>query len=293
MGVLSLCEEAPSKVFGVPLSHLRKTGQMRQGLPLAFTHLVRFLEKHGLSTRGLFRVGGTVLRQYELRKCFDRGGFPKMSIEDVHSSAYVLKHFLRTLPGGLIPEPFMFELLKVFRMFRLSKRHKAVKKVLDTLPEENYNILCFLTFFLSRVAAESHANCMTTTNLSIEFGPILFHVPQGPTKLEEEEMCISFTEYMLDNLRHLLPNMYPQASATNTAEGDSVSEAGGDFTPEKCVQQVLLTETSSKPLKIGRLGRLRRQFLHFWQKFGSCNGRRKVEESEKPSAAGDVQCMSP
>ncbi|XP_068071838.1 rho GTPase-activating protein 1-like isoform X1 [Danio rerio] len=282
MGVLSLCEEAPSKVFGVPLSHLRKTGQMRQGLPLALTHLVGFLEKHGLSTRGLFRVGGTVLRQYELRKCFDRGGFPKMNIEDVHSSAYVLKHFLRTLPGGLIPEPFMVKLLEVFRMFRLSKRHKAVKKILDTIPEENYNILCFLTFFLSRVAAKSHANRMTTTNLSIEFGPILFHVPQGPTKLEDEEMCISFTEYMLDNLRHLLPNMYPQASATNTAEGDSVSEAGGDFTPEKCVQQVLLTETSSKPPKTGRLGRLRRRFFHFWQKFGSCYA--KVE----PSAAGDV-----
>ncbi|XP_068077939.1 rho GTPase-activating protein 8-like isoform X2 [Danio rerio] len=224
MGVLSVCEEAPSKVFGVSLSHLRKTGQMRQGLPLAFTHLVGFLEKH---------------------------------------------------------------------VFRLSKRHKAVKKILDTIPEENYNILCFLTFFLSRVAAESHANRMTTTNLSIEFGPILFHVPQGPTKLEEEEMCISFTEYMLDNLRHLLPNMYPQASATNMAEGDSVSEAGGDFTPEKCVQQVLLTETSSKPPKIGRLERLRRRFLHFWQKFGSRNGRRKVEDGEQPSGAGDVQCKSP
>ncbi|XP_056307249.1 protein FAM13A [Danio aesculapii] len=273
-------EEAPSKVFGVPLSHLRKTGQMRQGLPLAFTHLVGFLEKHGLSTRGLFRVGGTVLQQYELRKCFDRGGFPKMNIEDVHSSAYVLKHFLRTLPGGLIPEPFMLELLEVFKMFKLSKRHKAVKKILDSIPDENYNILCFLMFFLSRVAAASHANRMTTTNLSIEFGPIIFHVPQGPTKLEEEEMCISFTEYMLDNLRHLLPNMYPQASATYTAEGDSVSEAGGDFTPEKCVQH-----TSSKPPKIGRLGRLKRRFLHFWQKFGSRNGRCKVEESEEPSGA--------
>ncbi|XP_068075234.1 rho GTPase-activating protein 1 isoform X3 [Danio rerio] len=285
MGVLSVCEEAPSKVFGVPLSHLRKTGLMRQGLPLALTHLVGFLEKHGLSTCGLFRVGGTVLRQYELRKCFDRGGFPKMNVEDVHSSAYVLKHFLRTLPGGLIPEPFMIELLKVFKMFRLSKRHKAVKKILDTIPEENYNILCLLTFFLSRVAAASHANRMTTTNLSIEFGPIIFHVPQGPTKLEEEEMCISFTEYMLDNLRHLLPNIYPQASAINTAEGDAVSEAEEDFTPKKCVQQVLLAETSSKPAKIGRLGRLRRRFLHFWQKFGSRNGRCKVE----PSGAGDVQ----
>nr|CAK11389.1 novel protein [Danio rerio] len=57
MGVLSLCEEAPSKVFGVPLSHLRKTGQMRQGLPLALTHLVGFLEKHAQSHQKLGDLG--------------------------------------------------------------------------------------------------------------------------------------------------------------------------------------------------------------------------------------------
>lgn len=41
-------------------------------------------------------------------------------------------------------------------------------------------------------------------------------VPQGPTMLEEQEMWISFTEYMLDNLKHLLPNMYTYESASNS-----------------------------------------------------------------------------
>ncbi|XP_073795061.1 protein FAM13A-like isoform X1 [Danio rerio] len=250
MGVLSVCEETSSKVFGVPLSHLRKTGQMRQGLPLLLTHLVGFLEKHGLSTSGLFRVDGAILRQYELRKCFDRGGFPGLNIEDVHSSASVLKHFLRVLPGGLIPAPLMIKLLEVFRMFKLSKRHRAVKKILDSLPEENFNLLCYLVFFLSHVAAERGVNRMSTTNLSLVFGPIIFHVPQGPTMLEEQEMWISFTEYMLDNLKHLLPNMYTYESASNSPEAVNVFEAGGDSTIE-CVQQLPLTETRSKPPKIG------------------------------------------
>ncbi|XP_073787872.1 protein FAM13A-like [Danio rerio] len=117
MGVLSVCDQAQSKVVGVPLSNLRKNGQMRQGLPLALTHLVGFLEKHGLNTSGLFRVGGTQLRHHELRKCFDKGGFPKLNTEDVHSSASALKLFLSVLPGGLIPEPHMIELLEVFMMF--------------------------------------------------------------------------------------------------------------------------------------------------------------------------------
>jgi len=34
-------------VFGVPLIGLRKSGQMRQGLPLVLMHIVEFVEKHG------------------------------------------------------------------------------------------------------------------------------------------------------------------------------------------------------------------------------------------------------
>ncbi len=39
--------ETPRSVFGVPLISLRKSGQMRQGLPLVLTHIVEFVEKHG------------------------------------------------------------------------------------------------------------------------------------------------------------------------------------------------------------------------------------------------------
>lgn len=39
--------ETQKDVFGVPLIGLRKSGQMRQGLPLSFMHIVEFMEKHG------------------------------------------------------------------------------------------------------------------------------------------------------------------------------------------------------------------------------------------------------
>lgn len=39
--------ETPRAVFSVPLISLRKSGQMRQGLPLVLTHIVEFVEKHG------------------------------------------------------------------------------------------------------------------------------------------------------------------------------------------------------------------------------------------------------
>ncbi|XP_043114443.1 protein FAM13B-like [Puntigrus tetrazona] len=102
IGALSLCVETPRAVFGVPLISLRKSGQMRQGLPLALTHMVEFVEKHGLSKIGLFIVGGSVQRCRDLKKGFDDGGFPERDSRDVDTWASLLKHFLKEIPGGLI-----------------------------------------------------------------------------------------------------------------------------------------------------------------------------------------------
>uniref|UniRef100_A0A8C1JWY5 Rho-GAP domain-containing protein n=1 Tax=Cyprinus carpio TaxID=7962 RepID=A0A8C1JWY5_CYPCA len=167
LNLRSVQVETPRAVFGVPLISLRKRGQMRQGLPLVLTHIVEFVEKHGLSKSGLFRVGGSVKRWKELRKGFDEGGFPEFDSWDILSSASLLKVFFRELPGGLIPEPHRTQLLK-------EELNQAVRTVLNSLPEEHFNVLCYLMFFLSRVAAESHLNLMTSKNLSIVFGPNIF-----------------------------------------------------------------------------------------------------------------------
>uniref|UniRef100_A0A671QRD7 Rho-GAP domain-containing protein n=1 Tax=Sinocyclocheilus anshuiensis TaxID=1608454 RepID=A0A671QRD7_9TELE len=159
--------ETPKAVFGVPLISLRKSGQMRQGLPQVLRHIVEFVEKHGLSKSGLFRAGSSVKRCKELRKSLDEGGFPEFDSWDILTSASLLKVFLRELPGGLIPEPHRTQLLK-------EELNQAVRTVLNSLPEEHLNVLCYLMFFLSRVVAESHLNLMTSKNLSIVFGPNIF-----------------------------------------------------------------------------------------------------------------------
>ncbi|XP_052450261.1 protein FAM13A-like [Carassius gibelio] len=219
--VLSVCVETPRAVFGVPLIRLRKSGQMRQGLPLVLTHIVEFVEKHGLSEIGLFRTCGSVKRCKELRKSFDEGGFPEFDPWDILALASLLKVFLRELPGGLIPEPHRTQLLKVFKDSQKEELNQAVRTVLNSLPEEHFNVLCYLMFFLSRVAAESHLNLMTSKNLSVVFGPSIFHIPLGPTMVEEQGQCNALIEHLLDNLIHLLPNMYPHASTSNTAEAFS------------------------------------------------------------------------
>jgi len=51
---------------------------------------------------------------------------------------------------------------------------QALRMILNHLPEEHFNVLSYLLHFLSRVAAESHLNQMTSKNVSIVFGPTIF-----------------------------------------------------------------------------------------------------------------------
>ncbi|CAM4494728.1 unnamed protein product [Leuciscus chuanchicus] len=199
--------ETQKNVFGEPLIDLRKSGQMRQGLPLAFMHIVEFVEKHGLSQSGLFRVGGKVKLCQELRKGFDQGSFLEFDSGEIPTLASLLKLFLRELPGGLIPESHRTQLLKVFRDSKEEELNQAVRMILNSLPEEHFNILCYLILL----------NRMTSKNLSIVFGPTIFHVPLGPTMIGEQGLCNTLTEHLLNNLKHLLPNMYPHASTGNRA----------------------------------------------------------------------------
>ncbi|KAL1270214.1 hypothetical protein QQF64_032503 [Cirrhinus molitorella] len=125
-----LCEvDTPRAVFGFPLISLRKSGQMRQGLPLVLTHTVEFLEKH-------------------------------------YSKEEELNQLVRT--------------------------------TLNSLSEEHFNVLCYVMFFLSRVAAESHLNRMTSENLAIVFGPTIFHFPLCTTASIPRlpDVCIEYVRML-------------------------------------------------------------------------------------------------
>ncbi|KAK2911082.1 hypothetical protein Q8A67_003215 [Cirrhinus molitorella] len=260
--------EAPRAVFGLPLISLRKSGQMRQGLPLVLTHIVEFVEKHCLDKTGLFRLPGSVKRCQELRKRFNEGGFPEFDSGDILTSASLLKTFIRELPEGLIPEPQRTQLMEVYNDTKEEELNQAVRTILSGLPEEHFNVLCYIMFFLSRVAAESDQNLMTSENLSIVFGPTIFHVPLGPNMVEQQGQFNALTKYLLDNLIHLLPDMYPHACTLMHSSSNTAKET--DWANEEWVQLLPLTEIRSKLPKIGRLGRIRKRISGFCRKLFSC-----------------------
>ncbi|XP_056304700.1 protein FAM13A-like [Danio aesculapii] len=197
-------------VFGVCLHRVRNAGQMRQGVPAVLMQMVEFLEQYGLRQSELFSVSGSEAQRDALRQRLDCGEIQFFSRDDVHAVASLLILFLKELPHGLIPDKDAKRLLRVFAKTRGEGLNlRRAKKVLESYPPDTFNILSLLFHFLSRVAAQSHVNHMTSEQLAKVFGPCIFHVPDSCMKLVELELCVYLTQHLIDSVTLLLPNMYP------------------------------------------------------------------------------------
>ncbi|XP_049319266.1 protein FAM13A isoform X2 [Astyanax mexicanus] len=199
----------PRAVFGIPLSKLREAGKLQHGVPVVLKNMVEFLEKNGLQQSGVFRVCGSAPRCKLLRLSLDRGEPLDLVRGDVPTVAALLKLFLRELPCGLIPNTHSKCMQQALTDHKgRAELFEALKETLNRLPDDNYNILSYLLHFLSRVAAHSQWNHMTSENLATVFGPCIFRVPEGPKMLEEQTVCNTLTLYLLEKHKHLMPNTH-------------------------------------------------------------------------------------
>ncbi|XP_068073094.1 protein FAM13A isoform X2 [Danio rerio] len=227
------CEPAfrTRPVFGVCLQRLRNAGQMRQGVPAVLMQMVEFLEQYGLHQRELFCVSGSEAEREALRQRLDRGEIQFFSKDDVHAVASLLILFLKELPHGLIPDEDAKRLLRVYAKTRGKGLNlRRAKKVLESYPPDTFNILSLLFHFLSRVAAQSRVNHMTSERLAKVFGPCIFHVrsvPDSSMKQVELELCVYLTQHLIDSVTILLPNMYPpKPKGVLLCTGDGAAVSG-------------------------------------------------------------------
>ncbi|KAI2649997.1 Protein FAM13A [Labeo rohita] len=208
---------SPKRVFGISLEFLRRRGQMRQGVPVVLLQMVEFLDQYGLHQSELFHASRSEARRNELKKSLNRGEFQCFRSSDAHAVASLLILFLRELPYGLIP---CWNATRFLRVYTKTKGKvldlKHAKTVLNSFEPEIFNALCLLIHFLSRVAAQSHVNHMTSKHLSEVFGPCIFHVSDSRIKPVEQQLCIYLTQQLIDNVTFLLPNTYPPKHTSST-----------------------------------------------------------------------------
>ncbi|XP_054096808.1 rho GTPase-activating protein 1 isoform X2 [Callithrix jacchus] len=91
-----------------------------------------------------------------------------------------------------------------------SQRVAVTLQVLQTLPEENYRVLRFLTAFLVQISAHSDQNKMTNTNLAVVFGPNLLWAKDAAITLKAINPINTFTKFLLDHQGELFPSPDPR-----------------------------------------------------------------------------------
>ncbi|XP_053296498.1 rho GTPase-activating protein 6 isoform X1 [Pleuronectes platessa] len=218
---LSLPEEAAGKRKKRHDKKLSLNPIYRQ-VPRAVELCCQHLEKHGLHTVGIFRVGSSKKRVRQLREELDQGWEVSLDEEhSVHDVAALLKEFLRDMPDPLLTRELYTAFINTMLLDQ-SEQESAIQLLMFLLPPCNSDTLQRLLCLLSTVAAhaddrldsegqEVTGNKMTSVNLATIFGPNLLHkqkkdkefAVQSFARAEESTAIISVVQRMIHTYHSL------------------------------------------------------------------------------------------
>nr|DBA32073.1 TPA: hypothetical protein GDO54_007822 [Pyxicephalus adspersus] len=162
-------------VFGQRLAdtiaYERKFG--RHVVPILMEKCADFILEKGLNEEGIFRLPGQDNLVKQLKEAFDAGERPSFSSDtDVHTVASLFKLYLRELPEPVFPWSQYEDCLacEIAMSINEEKGHEQLRKQIQLLPKENYNLLCFICRFLYKVQKNSSVNKMSVENLAMVIG---------------------------------------------------------------------------------------------------------------------------
>ncbi|XP_039894160.1 rho GTPase-activating protein 6-like isoform X1 [Simochromis diagramma] len=219
---LSLPAETPSKKEKHRDKRLSLNPIYRQ-VPRVVDSCCQHIEKYGLHTVGIFRVGSSKKRVRQLREEFDRGIDVQLDEEySVHDVSALLKEFLRDLPDPLLTKELYTAFINT-TLLDSYEQQSVVQLLIYLLPACNSDTLHRLLEFLSTVADHAHdqqdkdgqeitGNKMTALNLATIFGPNLLHkqkstdkefTVQSSARAEESTAVIAVLEKMIASYQAL------------------------------------------------------------------------------------------
>ncbi|TWW64257.1 rho GTPase-activating protein 1 [Takifugu flavidus] len=195
----------PNQVFGVPLQLLRQRSSGGDCVPVVMRDTINFLSEQGLEIEGIFRRSANVTLVKETQQRYNSGETVHFSeMEDVHLAAVILKTFLRELPEPLLTYKLYNDIVN-FSSVPSDSQVTVMKRLVESLPEENYESLRYLITFLVQVSANSEVNKMTNSNLAVVFGPNLLWGQDNAMTLSAIGPINNFTRILLDQHHLVFP----------------------------------------------------------------------------------------
>ncbi|KAK5891242.1 hypothetical protein CgunFtcFv8_018516 [Champsocephalus gunnari] len=189
---LSLPADTPSKKEKHRDKRLSLNPIYRQ-VPRVVDSCCQHIEKYGLQTVGIFRVGSSKKRVRQLREEFDHAIDVQLDEDQsVHDVAALLKEFLRDMPDPLLTKELYTAFINT-TLLDSDEQHNVTQLLIYLLPACNSDTLHRLLDFLYTVTDHAHdrldkdgqeitGNKMTSLNLATIFGPNLLHKQKNSDK---------------------------------------------------------------------------------------------------------------
>ncbi|KAI0642328.1 GTPase activating protein [Trametes meyenii] len=163
--------------FGVSLGDQMSRDDV--DVPPIVTKCCEAIEKYGLDTQGVYRIGGTHSKVLKLKERLDRD-LDSVNLDadewssDISNVTSVLKLWLRELPDPLFTSSQHADFLEAARNENERARHIRLHERVNALPDPNYSTLKYLMGHLHKIVQHEAQNSMSVQNLAIVFGPTLF-----------------------------------------------------------------------------------------------------------------------
>ncbi|XP_067942136.1 rho GTPase-activating protein 21-like isoform X2 [Watersipora subatra] len=166
--------EQPSGDFGMPI-HDCSPSHENEFVPLVVELCTKAIEDRGLDFVGIYRVPGNKAAVEMLKKELNQGiiNLENDKWKDVNVLSSLLKTYFRQLPDSLITANKYKSFIETNKITDARTRLVALKQLIKTLPDYNYETLKYLAIHLRKVAEHGEQNKMDTRNIAIVFGPTI------------------------------------------------------------------------------------------------------------------------
>lgn len=221
---LSPTSSTPGKLFGLSLPTICEN----DNLPKAIMDMLSVLCQDGPFTRGIFRRSANAKSCKEMKERLNAGFHVDFACESIFVTASVLKDFLRNIPGSVFSSKLYDKWVSVMDHGSPAERIKAVKKLLEKLPQINVTLLYYLFGVLHCIEQRSDTNQMTAFNLAVCIAPSLLWLPNLSSPEAEGEFTRKVSvlvQFLIENYCTIfgedLSLLYTSLSAKDDNREDS------------------------------------------------------------------------
>lgn len=166
-------EKAENPIFGVPLLIALERNPSHDGieLPAIVRECIDYIEEHGMTCEGIYRMSGVKSKVQQLRACCNRHELLCLSEHEPHVVASLLKQFLRELPDPVLTSELCPKFEEAAGIKDETKRVEAIQRLIEQLPNPNRLLLSWVFVHMTNVIRMERHNKMNLQNVSIVLSP--------------------------------------------------------------------------------------------------------------------------